>query len=127
MFQPHLKALASLGPPLITCRDVIDFATMQGARCANIDHKVGSLTPGKEADILVLKADRLDLWPLNNAASVVANFMNPTHVETVFIAGKPKKWRGAMVGVDTARVLKLAQDARDGLMRRTDHKLDLMA
>ena len=114
-------------PPLITCRDVIDFATLQGARCANIDHKVGTLTPGKEADILVLKADRLDLWPLNNAASVVANFMNPSHVETVFIAGKVKKWRGAMVGVDTARVLKLAQDARDGLMRRTDHKLDLMA
>jgi 5-methylthioadenosine/S-adenosylhomocysteine deaminase len=114
-------------PPLITCRDVIDFATLQGARCANIDHKVGTLTPGKEADILVLKADRLDIWPLNNAASVVANFMNPGHVESVFIAGKPKKWRGAMVGVDTARVLKLAQAARDGLMRRTDHKLDLMA
>ena len=45
-------------PPLLTCRDVLDFATLQGARCANIDHKVGTLTPGKEADILMLRADR---------------------------------------------------------------------
>ena len=82
-------------PPLVTCRDVLDFATLQGARCANIDGKVGTLTPGKEADILMLRADRIDIWPLNNAPSVVANFMNPGHVENVFIAGKPKKWRGA--------------------------------
>ena len=64
-------------PPLITCRDVIDFATLQGARCANIDHKVGTLTPGKEADILVLKADRLDLWPLNNARERGREFHEP--------------------------------------------------
>ena len=70
-------------PPLVTCRDVLDFATLQGARCANIDGKVGTLTPGKEADILMLRADRIDIWPLNNAPSVVANFMNPGHVENV--------------------------------------------
>jgi hypothetical protein len=75
----------------------------------------------------MLRTDRLDVWPINNVPGVVANQMNPSHVDAVFIAGKPKKWRGAMVGVDTARVLKLAQQARDDLMRRADHKLDLMA
>ena len=113
-------------PPLITCRDVLDFATLQGARCANIDHKVGTLAPGKEADILMLRADRIDIWPLNNAPSVVASFMNPSHVENVFIAGKPKKWRGNLVGIDAARVLKLAQEARDGLMKRTNHTMNLL-
>ena len=54
-------------PPLLTCRDVLEFATIEGARCANLDGKVGTLTPGKEADIVVLRADRLDVWPLNNA------------------------------------------------------------
>jgi hypothetical protein len=52
--------------------------------------------------------------------------MNPSHVEGVFIAGRPKKWRGALVGVDVARVLKLAQDARDGLMKRTGTQMDLL-
>jgi len=113
-------------PSLVTCRDVLDFATLQGARCANIDGKVGTLTPGKEADVLMLRADRIDIWPLNNAASVVANFMNPGHVENVFIGGKPKKWRGNLVGIDVPRVLQLTQDARDGLMRRTNHQVDLL-
>src|SRR4029079_16412417 len=41
-------------PALITCRDVLEFATIQGAKCAHIDSKVGTLTPGKEADIIIL-------------------------------------------------------------------------
>jgi 5-methylthioadenosine/S-adenosylhomocysteine deaminase len=113
-------------PPLVTCRDVLDFATLQGARCASIDGKVGTLTPGKEADILMLRADRIDVWPLNNAPSVVANFMNPGHVENVFIGGKPRKWRGNLAGVDMSRVLRLARDARDGLMRRTNSQMNLL-
>jgi len=113
-------------PALLTCRDVLDFATLQGARCANIDHKVGTLTPGKEADILMLRADRFDVWPLNNAPSVVANLMNPSHVEAVFIAGKVKKWRGSLVGVDSARVLRLAQEARAAVMRRGNFAMDLI-
>jgi 5-methylthioadenosine/S-adenosylhomocysteine deaminase len=113
-------------PPLITCRDVLDFATLQGARCANLNHNIGSLTPGKEADILMLRTDRFDVWPINNAASVVANMMNPSHVEAVFIAGKVKKWRGSLVGVDSTRVLRLAQEARAAVMRRGNFALDLV-
>ena len=54
-------------PPLLTCRDLLEFGTIAGARCANLDSKVGTLTPGKEADIVMLRADRLDVWPLSNA------------------------------------------------------------
>ena len=85
-------------PPLLSCRDVLEFATIEGARCANLADRIGTLTPGKEADIVVLRADRLDVWPLNNAAMTVVNMMNPSHVETVFIGGKVKKWRGNLVG-----------------------------
>src|SRR5262245_9423658 len=113
-------------PPLLTCRDVLDFATLQGARCANLDHKVGTLTPGKDADIVMLRADRFDVWPLNNAPSVVANLMNPSHVEAVFIAGKVKKWRGSLVGVDGVRVLGLAQEARAAVMRRGNFALGVV-
>jgi 5-methylthioadenosine/S-adenosylhomocysteine deaminase len=113
-------------PALLTCRDVLGFATKEGARAANIDNKVGTLAPGKDADILMLRADHLDIWPLNNAAGVVANLMNPSHVETVFIAGKVKKWRGKLVGVDTARVLRLAQEARDSLMRRANFQVNVI-
>ena len=92
--------------------------------CGQHSIRIGSLAPGKQADILMLRADRVDVWPLNNAPGVVANLMNPSHIEAVFIAGKVKKWRGKLVGVDAARVLKLAQEARDALMRRANFNVN---
>jgi cytosine/adenosine deaminase-related metal-dependent hydrolase len=113
-------------PPLLTCRDVFEFATLAGARCANLDDRIGTVAPGKEADIILLRADTLDLWPMNNALSMVVNHMNPAHVESVFIAGKVRKWRGTMVGVDVPRVLRLAQEARTAVMQRAGFHVDLV-
>src|SRR5207237_4796423 len=95
-------------PPLLTCRDLLEFATLEGARCANIDDKVGTLSPGKEADIVMLRADQLGLWPLNNASGSVVTQAHPGHVEPVFIGGMLRKWRGSLVGVYITRVLRLA-------------------
>ena len=113
-------------PPLLTCRDLLEFATIEGARCASIDRKVGTLTPGKEADLLMLRADRIDVWPVNIASGAVVNLMGPSHVEAVFIAGKVKKWRGNLVGVDMQRVLRSMQEARDGVLRRAVFQVDLL-
>ena len=112
--------------PLLTSRDLLEFATLAGARCANIDDKVGTLSPGKEADIVMLRADQLGLWPLNNAAGSVVNLANPAHVENVFIAGKVRKWRGRLVGVDMARVLRIAQESRDAVLRRANYQVSLL-
>ena len=113
-------------PPLLTCRDVLAFATIEGARCAGLEEKAGTLTPGKEADIVILAADRIDVWPLNNAPGAVVNLMNPGHVETVFIAGKVRKWRGNLVGVDEARIRRLVQEARDAVVRRAGFQLNVL-
>ena len=107
-------------PPLVSCRDVLEFATIEGARCTGLEGKIGTLTPGKDADIVLLAADRLNVWPLNNALGAVINLMNPGHVDTVFIAGKPRKWRGQLVGVDVARVLRLVEEARDAVCAARD-------
>ena len=114
-------------PPLLTCREVLEFATIEGARCANLDGKVGTLTPGKEADIVMLRADRLSLWPLNNAAGAVVNLMNPGNVDTVFIAGRVKKWHGSLVGADVPRVMRMAEEARDAVMRRAGFSVNFLA
>jgi 5-methylthioadenosine/S-adenosylhomocysteine deaminase len=113
-------------PPLLTCRDVLEFATIEGARCADLEGKVGTLTPGKEADVVLLAADRLNVWPLNNAPGAVVNVMNPGHVDTVFIAGKVKKWRGNLVGVDVPRILRMVQEARDAVVRRAGFHMNLL-
>jgi hypothetical protein len=47
------------------------------------------------------------------------------NVDIVFIAGKVRKWRGSLVGVDLPRVLRLAQEARDGVLRRAGFAANL--
>ncbi len=113
-------------PPLLTCREVLEFATVEGARCAGLDSKVGTLTPGKQADIVMLRADGLSLWPLNNAPGAVVNLMNPGNVAAVFIAGRVKKWRGKLVGVDVTHLMRTAAAARDGVMRRAGFSVNFL-
>jgi 5-methylthioadenosine/S-adenosylhomocysteine deaminase len=113
-------------PRRLSPRDLLEFATIEGARCANLESKVGTLTPGKEADIVLLAADRISIWPLNNAPGMVVNLMNPSQVETVLIGGKVKKWRGNLVGVDVPRVLRQAGEARDALLRRAGFQMNLL-
>jgi 5-methylthioadenosine/S-adenosylhomocysteine deaminase len=113
-------------PPLLTCREVLEFATIEGARCANLDDRIGTLTPGKDADIVMLRADRLSLWPLNNAPGAVVNLMNPGNVDTVFISGKVRKWRGDLVGVDVPRVMRMGDEARDAVMRRAGFSVSFL-
>src|SRR5262249_31144879 len=113
-------------PPLLTARDVLEFATIEGARCAHLDRKIGTLTPGKEADIVLLRTDRLNVWPLNNAAGAVVTLMDSSNVDTVFIAGEIRKWRGSLVGVDVPRILRLAQESRDAVVRRSGFQMDLV-
>ena len=113
-------------PPLLKPRDVLSFATVEGAHCAALDSKIGTLTPGKDADLVVLRADRFDTWPHNNAYGTVASLMNPRHIEAVFIAGKAKKWRGSLLGVDTARVLCMVEQSRNEVLRRGNFTVPLL-
>ncbi len=100
-------------PELLTCRDVIRFATVEGARVARLSHKIGSLTPGKEADILLLKADAINVAPLNNVPGAVVTLMERSNVDTVIVAGKIRKWRGALVDVNWSQLRSALNESRD--------------
>jgi len=113
-------------PALVTPREMLEFATIEGARCAAIDRTAGTLTPGKDADVVILRADTLDVFPRSNAFGTVASLMNPGHVETVLIAGKVRKWRGSLIGVDLARVRQLVQASREAVMRRANFRVDVL-
>ena len=82
-------------PPLLNVRDVLRFATINGAKHLRLDGKTGSLTPGKEADIILLDATALNVAPLNNVPGAVVSLMDRTNVETVIVAGKVRKWKGS--------------------------------
>jgi cytosine/adenosine deaminase-related metal-dependent hydrolase len=100
-------------PKFLTVREVLEFATVEGARANKLERKVGTLTPGKEADIILLRTDRLNVMPMNNAVGAVVTSMGPQNVDTVLIAGKVKKRNGELVGVDMARIGRLLNEARE--------------
>jgi cytosine/adenosine deaminase-related metal-dependent hydrolase len=103
-------------PPLLTCRDVLEFATIEGARCAGLESKVGTLTPGKEADIVMLRTDLPNTLPFNNAYGAVVTAMDTSNVDTVMVAGKVVKRAGKLLGVDLDRVGREAAASRDYLV-----------
>jgi cytosine/adenosine deaminase-related metal-dependent hydrolase len=100
-------------PPLLTTRDVLRYATMNGAKALRLDSKVGSLTPGKEADIIVLDATAINVAPLNQVPGAVVSLMDRTNVETVIVAGKVRKWKGRLLDVDLNRLRSQLEDSRD--------------
>ena len=97
-------------PKFLTVREVLEFATVEGARANGLEKKVGSLTPGKEADIILLRHDQLNVMPMNNAVGAVVTSMGPQNVDTVLIAGKVMKRNGKLVGID----MNAARAARRG-------------
>jgi len=112
-------------PNLITCRDVIEFATLDGAKVAHLDSKIGSLTPGKEADIVLLATDRINTFPLNNVPGTIVTLMDTSNVESVFVAGRLMKWQGEIVGFDMNWLRAQAEKSRDGLIERSRYPRDL--
>jgi 5-methylthioadenosine/S-adenosylhomocysteine deaminase len=100
-------------PQLLTTRDVLRFATMNGAKALRLDRKVGSLTPGKEADIIILDATKINVAPLNQVPGAVVSLMDRTNVETVIVAGKLRKWKGQLLDVDLDRLRSQLEASRD--------------
>ena len=96
----------------LTVREVLEFATIEGARANGMEKKVGTLTPGKEADVIMLRTDRLNVMPMNNAVGAVVTSMGPQNVDTVLIGGKVMKRNGQLVGVDMKRIARLGKEAQ---------------
>jgi 5-methylthioadenosine/S-adenosylhomocysteine deaminase len=105
-------------PQLVTSRQVIEMATIAGAAANRILDKVGTLTPGKEADIVVLEARGISTWPMNNVPGTIVTMMNPSHVRDVLIAGKVVYWKRQLVGWDVERLLRQIEQSRDRVLAR---------
>ncbi|WP_217560851.1 amidohydrolase family protein [Streptomyces sp. GbtcB6] len=89
-------------PSRITTHDVLDFATLQGARTNGLAGVTGSLTPGKKADLLVIRAEDLNNMPLNDPIGTIVLGSDARNISAVLIDGEPRKWDGQVLDVDLA-------------------------
>ena len=114
-------------PALMTCMEAIRHATMGGAEGLKLDGKIGSLTPGKEADIILLDAEAINVAPLNNVPGAVVTLMERSNVETVMVAGQVRKWKGRLLDHDIDRLRGELERSRDHLFDAAGIERDLFS
>ncbi len=114
-------------PKPLMVRDVLYCATMGGAHCAGLDDKVGSLAPGKEADLIMIRADDINLYPSNNAVGTVVQAAERSNIDTVIIGGRVRKYRGEVVGLDMKRLKAMVEESRNHLFTAVGYRPDVFA
>ncbi|HYZ12856.1 MAG TPA: amidohydrolase family protein [Actinomycetota bacterium] len=114
---------ATHGKSPITPAEVLACATIDGAKANGLDAKTGSLTPGKQADVILLRTDRMNVTPLNDPATAVVAGMDTGNVDTVMIAGRVMKRHGKLLHVDWAAVKRAAADSRDHVIAKSGFRL----
>jgi len=80
----------------IPVRQALRWATIEGARMLGFEDRVGSLTPGKQADLVMLDATAMNLWPVHDPVATAVMQAGPANVEAVMIAGAWKKRDGCL-------------------------------
>jgi cytosine/adenosine deaminase-related metal-dependent hydrolase len=107
-------------PPLLSSRDVLEFATIDGARVCGLADRTGSLTPGKKADIVMLDIERVNAAPVIDPVGTVVCSMDTSNVKSVWVNGRALKRDGQLVGFDLERARRLAEDSRDFLVTHAE-------
>ena len=122
VFEKKLARRSGI-PAFLAARDVLEFATIEGARANGLLDKTGTLTPGKQADIIMLRTDRPNILPVNDPVSAVTWGMDTSNVDSVFVAGKALKRNGQLLNVDLNRLMQQVYQSRDYVVAKSGFKL----
>src|SRR5436190_11665702 len=115
-FATNRRVNGDANPPkLVNVREVLECATVNGATCAGLTAKCGTLSPGKEADIVMIRTDDINLYPSNNAIGTVVAAADTRNVDTVIIGGTIRKFKGKLLGVNMAKFRQQVDESREYL------------
>ena len=115
----HAAALArgeTLADVSLTARQVLAMATVDGARACGLDDRIGTLEVGKQADVLVLRADTPNLAPMSDPIAAVVHAAGTHAVDSVYVAGRPVKRQGTFLDIDVRKVIERATASQDFLL-----------
>ncbi len=101
------KSALPLGTPN-SCADAFAWATIGGARALGLEDQIGSLVPGKQADIVLLRTDTIGMvgWDRDHPARTIVQQARPSDVDAVLVAGEFVKRNGQLLG-DVGRACEL--------------------
>src|SRR5262249_35496841 len=104
--------------PTLSHRDVLEFATIDGANACMLGDKTGSLTPGKQADIVLLQTQAINTVPMLDPLGTIVVSSDTANVDSVFVAGKAVKRDGKLVGHDLTSVFAKLEESRNYILSR---------
>jgi len=102
-------------------REALESGTINSAHAIFLGDKVGSLKPGKKADVILVRATDLNMLPLSDIVGTIVGCATGQNVDTVLVGGKVVKRSGKLVGMDLDRVRRLLSEARDRLFSYQDY------
>jgi 5-methylthioadenosine/S-adenosylhomocysteine deaminase len=120
----HMHVLLDLqftlaGDPLsVSARQILELATINGARDLGIADRVGSLTPGKRADLILVRTTDLNMAPLGDAVTAIVRSAQPYNVDTVIVDGRILKRGGQLTALDAEQVVREAAESLAALRAR---------
>jgi cytosine/adenosine deaminase-related metal-dependent hydrolase len=106
--------------PKLTHRDVLEFATIEGARACALEDRVGSLSPGKQADIVLLQTNAINTAPVLDPVGTIVVFSDTSNVDSVFVAGRAVKREGKLVDHNLDNVFAKLDESRNHILSAGD-------
>src|SRR6516165_2297322 len=100
-------------------RKALELGTIEGARSMGMDDRIGSLKPGKRADLIAISPRALNMAVVTDPAHLVLEATGPENVDTVVVDGRILKRGGKLAALDTSKVVAGARAALAGVRERT--------
>jgi 5-methylthioadenosine/S-adenosylhomocysteine deaminase len=88
----------------VTTREVLEWATVAGAKMLGLEDRIGAIRPGMQADLVLLRSTDLNLWPVDDAVNAVVMHAHGGNVDAVMVAGAFVKRSGRLLRPDLDRV-----------------------
>jgi cytosine/adenosine deaminase-related metal-dependent hydrolase len=104
----------------MSARRALELGTIDGARSLGIDDRVGSLKPGKRADVIMIATNQLNMGVFTDAAHMVVESTQPENVDTVIVDGRILKRGGKLTALSTDQVLADAAASLEAVRKRAN-------
>lgn len=107
-----LQKVATLNPQALPATQALEMATIRGARALGMEKEIGSLEPGKKADLITVRIDRPNAQPLYDAVSQMVYALKASDVRDVMVNGRPVVRDERCLTLNEAQVLAKAAEYR---------------
>jgi cytosine/adenosine deaminase-related metal-dependent hydrolase len=114
----QLNHLRSMNVLEVQPRRIVELATLDGAKSLGLANRVGSLTPGKRADLILIRTDDLNTAPFHDPALLIVQSAQPYNVDTVVVDGRILKRNRQLTAVDVTQVVRDAVEAQRSVLKR---------